>query len=179
METDNIIKRLRWIMVGVIFVDGMSTLLGQPHAYWKHPSVANEFTPIVHFFATKGYAVCIVYWLIYSAGAFFVVSLLPRRLGLIAVFSFIFPHYLGATSWWEYRWNYGWWNYHWNYGASAATIYGIALSVLVVMAGFPCSQNAGQMTVTPNKSPEPTAVGVGSSAVAVHVASRRWLSFFR
>ena len=30
-----------------------------------------------------------------------------------------------------------------------------------------------------NKSPEPTAVGACSSAVAVHVASRRWLSFFR
>jgi hypothetical protein len=30
-----------------------------------------------------------------------------------------------------------------------------------------------------NKSPEPTAVGAGSSAVAVHAASRRWLSFFR
>jgi hypothetical protein len=30
-----------------------------------------------------------------------------------------------------------------------------------------------------NKSPEPTAVGAVSSAVAVHVASRRWLSFFR
>jgi hypothetical protein len=31
----------------------------------------------------------------------------------------------------------------------------------------------------PNKSPEPTAVGAGRSAIAVHVASRRWLSFFR
>jgi hypothetical protein len=31
----------------------------------------------------------------------------------------------------------------------------------------------------PNKSPEPTAVGAVSSAVAVHVTSRRWLSFFR
>jgi hypothetical protein len=30
-----------------------------------------------------------------------------------------------------------------------------------------------------NKSPEPTAVGAVSSAVAVHVASRRWLSFLR
>jgi hypothetical protein len=35
------------------------------------------------------------------------------------------------------------------------------------------------MTLQPNKSPEPTAVGAGSSAVAVHVASRRWLSFLR
>src|ERR1039458_9071644 len=35
------------------------------------------------------------------------------------------------------------------------------------------------MITPPNKSPEPTAVGAGRSAVAVHVASRRWLSFFR
>jgi adenylate kinase family enzyme len=35
------------------------------------------------------------------------------------------------------------------------------------------------LTETPNKSPEPSAVGAGRSAVAVHVASRRWLSFFR
>ena len=34
-------------------------------------------------------------------------------------------------------------------------------------------------TTMPNKSPEPTAVGAGRSAIAVHVASRRWLSFFR
>ena len=30
----------------------------------------------------------------------------------------------------------------------------------------------------PNQSPEPTAVGAVSSAVAVPVADRRWLSFF-
>ena len=35
------------------------------------------------------------------------------------------------------------------------------------------------LTETPNQSPEPTAVGACSSAVAVHAASRRWLSFFR
>ena len=37
----------------------------------------------------------------------------------------------------------------------------------------------GRLTMWPNKSPEPTAVGACSSAVAVHVAGRRWLSFFR
>jgi hypothetical protein len=31
----------------------------------------------------------------------------------------------------------------------------------------------------PNKSPEPTAVGAFRSAIAVHVAGRRWLSFLR
>jgi len=35
------------------------------------------------------------------------------------------------------------------------------------------------MKIQANQSPEPTAVGAGRSAVAVHVASRRWLSFFR
>jgi hypothetical protein len=35
------------------------------------------------------------------------------------------------------------------------------------------------MTMWPNKSPEPTAVGHRRSAVAAHVVSRRWLSFFR
>jgi hypothetical protein len=35
------------------------------------------------------------------------------------------------------------------------------------------------MNLQPNKSPEPTAVGAGRSAVAVHAVSRRWLSFFR
>jgi hypothetical protein len=36
-----------------------------------------------------------------------------------------------------------------------------------------------KMKPQPNKSPEPTAVGAVRSAVAVHVVSRRWLSFFR
>src|ERR1035437_10287322 len=35
------------------------------------------------------------------------------------------------------------------------------------------------MTAFSWKSPEPTAVGAVSSAVAVHVTSRRWLSFLR
>jgi hypothetical protein len=35
------------------------------------------------------------------------------------------------------------------------------------------------MTLQPNKSPEPTAVGAVRSAIAVHVAGRRWLSFVR
>src|ERR1039457_6270449 len=33
-------------------------------------------------------------------------------------------------------------------------------------------------SLMPNQSPEPTAVGAVSSAVAVHATSRRWFSFF-
>jgi len=35
------------------------------------------------------------------------------------------------------------------------------------------------MPLMPNQSPEPTADGAVSSAIAVHAARRRWLSFFR
>jgi len=42
-----------------------------------------------------------------------------------------------------------------------------------------CFQVLFRQKMLPNKSPEPTAVGARSSAIAVHVASRRWLSFFR
>jgi len=34
-------------------------------------------------------------------------------------------------------------------------------------------------SLMPNKTLEPTAVGAVSSAIAVHAASRRWLSFLR
>jgi hypothetical protein len=41
------------------------------------------------------------------------------------------------------------------------------------------STHMRELTMWPNKSPEPTAVGAVSSAIAVHVTSRRWLSFLR
>ena len=84
-----------------------------------------------------------------------------------------------------------------------SSIYGQyqAVSIMAAMPAFHCSSTADifgghsspqlyfgrwpfldlsdpksiAMTTLPNKSPEPTAVGAVSSAVAVHVASRRWL----
>jgi len=70
----------------------------------------------------------------------------------------------------------------WNVMSGAPTLifsgtdYFIALlAVLLVLdcGLFWLDRNPGR----PNKSPEPTAVGAGSSAVAVRVASRRWFSF--
>jgi hypothetical protein len=45
---------------------------------------------------------------------------------------------------------------------------------------FPLHEQIGNFMIWQAiKSPEPTAVGAFCSAVAVHVASRRWLRFFR
>ena len=54
---------------------------------------------------------------------------------------------------------------------SSFTLIVVAASLLIICRLY--------STMWPNKSPEPTAVGAVSSAIAVHVASRRWLSFFR
>ncbi len=45
--------------------------------------------------------------------------------------------------------------------------------------GFDKNQKYDRHKVVPIKSPEPTAIDAGSSAVAVPVKSRRWLSFLR
>ena len=56
-------------------------------------------------------------------------------------------------------------------GASAALAIGERLDLPDFIMDF--------TSLMPNKSPEPTAVGAVSSAIAVHAASRRWLSFLR
>jgi hypothetical protein len=72
----------------------------------------------------------------------------------------------------------------WRIVWTSALIVSILCGVLEIIAGQHIARQRAKhdssMRLTmPNKSPEPTAVGAGSSAVAVHVASRRWLSFFR
>ena len=55
--------------------------------------------------------------------------------------------------------------------ASAALVVGERLDLPDFIMDF--------TSLMPNKSLEPTADGVVSSAIAVYAASRRWLSFFR
>ena len=56
---------------------------------------------------------------------------------------------------------------------------GVAGDCLSVFSPVDCSELSEDTMIPPNKSPEPTAVGACSSAIAVHATSRRWLSFFR
>jgi len=122
---ENIFKRLRGAMIGAIVIDAANTFWGQPRTYWSDPSTAYEHNPFVRFFARLGYLPFILYWVVYAAAAFFIVSRVPRRFAPIAIFTFILPHYFGATSWWVYTWGYG---------QKAATIYGFALAVVPGMA---------------------------------------------
>ena len=112
-------------MVGTIFVDAANTFWGQPRSYWTSPSTAHEHNTFVRFFAKLGYQQFILYWIVYTLIALFIVSRVPRRFALIAIFAFILPHYFGATSWWVYSWGFG---------QNAATVYGFALAVALGMS---------------------------------------------
>lgn len=117
---EELFKRLRWIMIGAIVIDAFNTLWGQPGSYWSDPSTAAEHNTFVRYFARLGSVPFICYWVVYAAVAWGIVSLEPRRFALVALFTFILPHYFGAASWWVYAWDYG---------SNAATAYGFVLAV--------------------------------------------------
>jgi len=130
MKTDNIIRRLRWVMVCVILFDFANTLLGQPSTFWQHPETMNERNQLVHSIAAHGYLPLILFMLFYTVGAFFFVSIARKRLALIGLFSFILCDYHGAAAWLER---------HWGFGSAGFIIYGILLAVVLV--GFPASEH--------------------------------------
>jgi hypothetical protein len=127
-NADKTVKRLRWVMVGAMLFDKLNTLLGQPSAYWQHPDAANEGDTFFRFFLSRGLPVYLLFSLVYIVAIFLLVSVVPRRCGLVIIFAFIFGHFLGASTWLAY---------YWHFGVVGPIIYGIVLSVLIVFLAFP------------------------------------------
>jgi hypothetical protein len=125
---DKTVRRLRWVMVATMLFDKLNTLLGQPAAYWQHPEVNDEGDPFFRFFLSRGLPVFLLFSLFYIGVIFSLVSIVPRRPGLIIIFAFILGHYLGASTWLAYRWHFG---------IVGPIVYGIVLSVLIVVSAFP------------------------------------------
>jgi len=114
--TDQIVKRLRWVMVAAIFFSVVNTLIGQPESFWQHPetairgdglSIYNTTNHTFDFYLGLGWQAFLITSLIYVLGALLFVSILPRRAALIAIFSFLFGHFFGATNWLANRWHLG------------------------------------------------------------------------
>jgi hypothetical protein len=131
--TDKVVKRLRWVMVGAMLFDKANTILGQPADYWQHPAAAEEGNPFFHFFLSRGLPVFLVFSLVYIVGLFLLVSVVPRKCGLIIMFAFILCHFLGASTWLAYRWHLG---------IAGPIVYGIILSVFIVVSAFPDARNS-------------------------------------
>jgi hypothetical protein len=123
-----IIKRLRWVMLVPMFLDMINTLVGQPWSYWLHAESAHEANEVSRFFLIRGWYAYVSWDIIYFAAAFWFVSTFPRRLALICIFIFTFVHFVGASNWFFYEWRMG---------METPVIFGIILSVIIVMLAFP------------------------------------------
>jgi hypothetical protein len=131
--TDKTVKRLRWVMLGVILFDLGSTLLGQPGSYWQHPETADEGNRLFRFFMVLGPLPYFSFDLVYLAVAFLVASMACRRGALIGIFSYILGHYYGASSWLAN---------HWHLGAASFIVYGMVLACVLVSLAFPACGRA-------------------------------------
>jgi hypothetical protein len=141
--TDKSVKRLRWLIACVIFVDAAVTLLGQSGTYWRNPQTALEGDPFFYQYLSRGYLPFCLAMLVYVTFAFSVVSIMPRRVALVLIFAYIFAHYFGAESWLMLRWKPG---------GVGLLIYSILLGAAVVVFAFPapCLDNRSQ--TPPNQS---------------------------
>jgi hypothetical protein len=138
---DPIVKRLRWLMLGVMLFSMVATLSGQPPDFLAHPEGAIRFDGLsiydltnhkFEFFLGHGWEAYVVACSVYFGAAFALVSILPRRLALIAIFSFIFGHFYGGSNWLAVRWHSG---------VLGPMAYSFVPSILLTLAAFPSPEN--------------------------------------
>ena len=103
------------------------------------PATASEHNQFIRLFVIQGCWPFVLWSLLYVAGAFFAVSILPRRFALVTLFSFILGHYFGASSWCVY---------YWGCGSKGAIIYGIILAAVLVLSGV--GEHAAKLTRASN-----------------------------
>jgi hypothetical protein len=124
---DQIIKRLRWLMIAAILLDGTNTLIGQPGSYWHHPETVHEGNQFFRWFLMQGWWGYVLIEAFYGAGMLLLVSILPQTGALTCIFAVILGHFAGASNWFFYEWRMG---------MQAPVIYGVVLSAVIVGLGF-------------------------------------------
>jgi len=122
-------------MVGVILGDLVLTYLGQPASYWSDPETVHEGNQWFHWVMSRGPLFAWAIDLLYLAGCFLLVSLLPKRGALILLLALVLGHFFGGASWLCFRFGGG---------AQGMILYGILVSTLLVLLGFPGEGKGGR-----------------------------------
>ena len=135
---DKTVKRLRWVMVGTILFDKLDTLLGQPGGYWQHPQAADEINRGWHYALSRSLPFYCLISLVTILILVLIVSVVPRRIALVAMLTAILNHFFGASFWLCYRFHFG---------TAGPLIYGIILSVILTLLVFPTVCKASPDTV--------------------------------
>ena len=100
MELSNrqLVDRFRWIMTGTMLLDIIVTLISQPDSYWRDRTSAFESNSLFHFFLVQAFPWNFIFPLLYMLASFAIVSFLPPKAALVAVFFFyhlsLFPGFL-------------------------------------------------------------------------------------
>ena len=68
LTSDRLIRRLRWVMAGVIGLDTINTLLDSPAGYWQHPASGRELNRFIQLFVIQGWLPFLLWSLLYVAG---------------------------------------------------------------------------------------------------------------
>jgi len=126
MELSNrqLVDRFRWIMTGTMLLDIIVTLISQPDSYWRDRTSAFESNSLFHFFLVQAFPWNFIFPLLYMLASFAIVSFLPPKAALVAVFSFIICHYFRVSCWLDYRWQFG---------MAAPFFYGLLLGELILI----------------------------------------------
>ena len=136
LTEDRTVKRLRWVMIGAMLFSAINTLLCQSESFWRNPetairgdglSIHNPTNHTFEFFLGNGWQAYVAACLVYFAAAFLLVSILPRRSGLTAIFSFLFGHLYGASNWLAVGWRLG---------VQGPAAYAIVLSTALALSAF-------------------------------------------
>ena len=101
------IQRLRWIIPIVIGFDFAFTMIGQPRSYWSDPKTANELNAFFAYFMHKGIVAIIPVVILYAAGVFWYVSVIPKKARLFVILAFTLAHFNGASGWILYKFRLG------------------------------------------------------------------------
>jgi hypothetical protein len=129
---DAMIKRLRWVMIGVMLIDPLVTLIGEPGSYWLHPETVHEGNAFWRAIMMRGWENYVLMDLLYCLGAFWLASNLPRFFAVMSIFAFTFGHFIGASNWFFYEWRMG---------METPVLYGVVLSGILVWAAFPAAKS--------------------------------------
>lgn len=131
------VQRLRWVMLCVMLFSMIATLAGQPPEFWQHPERAIRFDGLsiydhtnhkFEFFLGSGWLPYLIACMAYFASAFGLVSVLPKKLGLIAIFACIFGHFYGGSNWLAVSWHSGF---------GGLTVYALTIATLIAFAITP------------------------------------------
>lgn len=121
-------------MIAVMLAGIVLTLASQPSAFWSHPGTAIRadglglHDPTNHsfeFFLGYGWLAYLAWSAAYVAAVFLLVSVLPRWIALVLLFTVTLGHFYAGANWLAIRWHGG---------MLASSIYGLGLGFPIATA---------------------------------------------